>query len=327
VIVFLRPSRKTAGRCPRRGNRCPSYDQGAGRRRWRGMGLDTVKIYCSLDLLERCEGSLERARKAGKDFVLATEMYGERPDDHFAVSYGPEIARASRVNREERLSKADVVIEEVLAARNRAKDPTVRQRGRKLTADGVHLRIHDYLRDHEIGRLYEVRLDPDAPLGLSVTPDQAARVFEHRIDGILRVEGSRRDLSAEEMVARHKALAEIERSWRASKSMLRVRPVSHWTEARILAHVFLCVLALFVERVIRKKLRATKTSVPAALEQLKRIRAGQATASRKTMPLLTHVEKEAREIYEQLDVLAPRVSDVADHARAAVYYERSKFDI
>jgi transposase len=272
----------------------------------------------SLELLERCEKSLKEAREAGREVVFAAGMLGERPGDHFAVAYDPEIARTSRNNRERRIEKADAAIAEILERLRKAQDPTVHRRGRKLTADGARVRIHDYLRDHEIGRLYEVALDSSAPLGLTVKADEEARAFEERIDGILIVEGSRSDLTASEMVTRYKSLAEIERSWRSLKSTLRLRPVFHWTEERIRAHVFICVLALTVERVMRKKLAGTGTSVPAALELLGRIRAGRARIGRKTVPFLTNVGKPARECYTKLGVKVPKLSDVAEIATAAL---------
>lgn len=263
-------------------------------------------------LLERCEESLREARQDDRKVVLAAAMYAERPDDHFAVSYDPEIARTSREGRERRLEKADAAIAEILERLRKAKDPTVRKRGRKLTTEGAQLKIHDYLRDHDLGRLYDVQLDEALPLGLSVTANAETRAFEERIDGILIVEGSRRDFTATQMIERYKSLAEIERSWRSLKSTLRLRPVYHWTEKRIRAHVFICVLALTVERVMRKKLARIKTSVPAAMERLERIRVGRATVGQQTVPFLTNVSKPARECYEHLGVSIPRVSDVAE---------------
>lgn len=271
----------------------------------------------SRELLKRCEQSLKEARDGGREVVFAAGMLGERPDDHFAVAYDPEIARTSRENRERRIEKADAAIAEILESLRRAQDPTVRRRGRKLTADGARVKIHDYLRDHEIGRLYEVALDSSAPLGLTVKADEEARAFEERIDGILIVEGSRSDLTASEMINRYKSLAEIERSWRSLKSTLRLRPVYHWTEERIRAHVFICVLALTVERVMRKKLAGAGTSVPVALEMLGRIRAGRARIGRKTVPFLTNVGKPARECYARLGVKVPKLSDIAEIATAA----------
>ena len=296
----------------------------ANREAIRGAGMDYLIAHSlrrdadSRELLDRCERSLKEARDAEKEVVFAAGMLAERPDEHFAVAYDPEIARTSRENRERRIATADAAIAEILESLRKAQDPTVRRRGRKLTAEGAQLRIHDYLRDHEINRLYEVALDPSTPLGLAVKADEGARAFEERVDGILIVEGSRSDLTPSEMIARYKSLAEIERSWRSLKSTLRLRPVYHWTEERIRAHVFLCVLALTVERVMRTKLSGTGTSVPAAMEMLGRIRAGRARIGRKTVPFLTSVGKPARECYARLGVKVPKVADVTDIATAAL---------
>lgn len=296
----------------------------ANREAIRGAGMDYLIAHAlrrdadSRELLERCEKSLKEAREAERAVVFAAGMLGDRPGDHFAVAYDPEIARTSRENRERRIEKADAAVAEILESLRKAQDPTVRRRGRKLTVDGAQLRIHDYLRDHEIGRLYEITLDPSVPLGLTVKANEEARAFEKRIDGILIVEGSRPDLTPAEMITRYKSLAEIERSWRALKSTLRLRPVYHWTEERIRAHVFICVLALTVERVMRKTLAGTGTSVPVALEMLGRIRAGRARIGRKTVPFLTNVGKPARECYARLGVKVPKVSDVAGIATATL---------
>jgi len=45
MVVSVRPSRKAAKRCSRCGRRCPAYDRGEGRRRWRGLDLGTTKVY------------------------------------------------------------------------------------------------------------------------------------------------------------------------------------------------------------------------------------------------------------------------------------------
>ena len=67
--------------------------------------------------------------------------------------------------------------------------------------------------------------------------------------------------------------AEIERGWRALKSTLLLRPVHHWTEERIKAHVFICVLALQIERLMRNRLKTL--SVSKALDRLRRIKVGE----------------------------------------------------
>ena len=50
-----------------------------------------------------------------------------------------------------------------------------------------------------------------------------------------------------------KDLARVERAFRSLKSIdLQIRPVHHWIEPRVRAHVFLCMLAYYVEWHLRE---------------------------------------------------------------------------
>ena len=53
----------------------------------------------------------------------------------------------------------------------------------------------------------------------------------------------------------YKSLALVERAFRCIKTVdLQVRPVRHWLEERVRAHVFLCMLAYYLEWHMRRKL-------------------------------------------------------------------------
>ena len=114
--------------------------------------------------------------------------------------------------------------------------------------------------------------------------------------------------SPEEVVRRYKELAEIERGFRALKSSLMLRPLFHWTEDRIRAHVFLCVLALQIERLMRSRL--SSVSVRKAVEQLRRIKAGDLRVGGVTTKTLTRVTPEQLNLLKSLDVPPPRVAKV-----------------
>jgi transposase len=101
-------------------------------------------------------------------------------------------------------------------------------------------------------------------------------------------------------VRRYKELAEIERGWRALKSTLMLRPVYHWTEDRIRAHVFMCVLALQIERWMRNRL--VDTSVPVAIRQLKRIKVVEMIEGKRSRTMTTQFTKEQMEILHKLGV-------------------------
>jgi hypothetical protein len=79
---------------------------------------------------------------------------------------------------------------------------------------------------------------------------QEAIEQEAKLDGIyvLRTSESSECLSAQDTVRSYKSLAEVERAFRCVKGIdLLVRPIRHRTEERVPAHIFLCLLAYYVE--------------------------------------------------------------------------------
>ena len=49
VVVSVRPSKGAKRRCGRCGKRCPGYDEGEGRRRWRALDLGTIRAFLEAD--------------------------------------------------------------------------------------------------------------------------------------------------------------------------------------------------------------------------------------------------------------------------------------
>jgi hypothetical protein len=78
---------------------------------------------------------------------------------------------------------------------------------------------------------------------------------EARLDGfyVIRTNVPAGQLSAADAVRHYKGLARVERAFRCLKGIdLRVRPIHHRTEAHVRAHIFLCLLAYYVEWHLRQ---------------------------------------------------------------------------
>jgi transposase len=216
----------------------------------------------------------------------------ERTSLRFALAYSPVIARDVRRNREERLLGADAFIRQVL---DKLANPPAR--GRRMTSQGAYDRIRDHLRDRRLLSLYDVSIDDG---DVKVLSNKKARAWEEKIDGMLLVETTDLASQPEEVIRRYKELAEIERGFRVLKSSLKLRPLNHWTEKRIRAHVFLCILALQMERWMRKKLG--DISVTKAIRILRRIKVVMASSSEKDTSVVTRANKEQKEIFRRLGV-------------------------
>ena len=54
VVARVRPTRSRRRRCPRCARRCPGYDQGEGRRRWRALDLGVMQAFLEADAPRVC---------------------------------------------------------------------------------------------------------------------------------------------------------------------------------------------------------------------------------------------------------------------------------
>ena len=78
---------------------------------------------------------------------------------------------------------------------------------------------------------------------------------EAKLDGIyvIRTSETAEQLSAADTVRGYKSLAQVERAFRSLKGLdLLIRPIRHRTEERVPAHIFLCLLAYYVEWHLRR---------------------------------------------------------------------------
>lgn len=98
--------------------------------------------------------------------------------------------------------------------------------------------------------------------------------LERKIDGTTILKTNREDLPAEEIVSRYKDLAQIEDTFRELKDFIELRPIYHRVDPRVRCHVFICVLAHFLEKLVQRKLDAAGVDSTArkALTELKKLR-------------------------------------------------------
>ena len=106
----------------------------------------------------------------------------------------------------------------------------------------------------------------------------------------------------------------IERAFRTLKSTLELRPMYHWTESRIRAHVFICVMALQIERYMRHRLAKSDLSVERAIQRLQTLKAGTLKTPAGTAKYLAAVQDRHKEILEQLQLPLPKLKHLEPEA-------------
>jgi hypothetical protein len=121
--------------------------------------------------------------------------------------------------------------------------------------DAIGVRVGKIINQYKVAKHFELSIT-DTALSWARKPDSIAS--EAALDGIYIVRTSvpAAQMDAPECVRSYKSLANVERAFRSMKTIdLKVRPIHHRLADRVRAHIFLCMLAYYVEWHLREAWR------------------------------------------------------------------------
>ena len=144
--------------------------------------------------------------------------------------------------------------EELLLATERNLDKIVaRVAAAKLAGrDAIGLAVGKIINQYKMAKHFELDIDEAAFAYRRKAEGIAA---EAALDGvyIIRTSLEREQMEAADCVRNYKSLANVERAFRSLKTIdLKVRPIHHRTADRVRAHIFVCMLAYYVEWHLRE---------------------------------------------------------------------------
>jgi len=148
--------------------------------------------------------------------------------------------------RESLLAATEADLEKIAGACARARAPL---RGK----DKIAVRADRVLNRRKVAKHFTVDIGEDH---LRYARNQDSIAAEAQLDGIyvLRSSVTASDLGSGAVVSSYKALAQIERAFRAFNTDLDIRPIRHRTEDRVRAHVFLRMLSYYLSWHIQDRL-------------------------------------------------------------------------
>ena len=162
------------------------------------------------------------------------------PGERLVVCRNPDLAAERSRKREELLDATEKDLARIKTAVERKRNPL---RG---TAE-IALAVGAVLNTYKMKKHFDLTITDDAFSYARKTAEIAA---EAATDGLYVVRTSlpEQTLGDADTVRSYKSLARVERAFRCIKTVdLNVRPVYHWLEGRVRAHVFLCMLAYYLE--------------------------------------------------------------------------------
>jgi transposase len=191
------------------------------------------------------DGALQLSLFDDRD--LAEITHPDYPGERLVVCRNPLLAEERKRKREELIEAAEKKLATIVTATRRRKQPL-------KDASKINFRIGKELGPLKVAKYFKWEM---RPVGLVVERDEKRIHADAIVDGVyvLRTSVATDRINTDETVLAYKRLAGVERAFRSSKSVdLRVRPIHHRSADRVRAHVFLCMLAYYVEWHMRRKL-------------------------------------------------------------------------
>jgi len=195
---------------------------------------------------------------------LAEVASGDFPGERLVACFNPLLADERRRKREDLLAATEKLLEKIVkAVGRRTRTP--------LSRVQIGVRVGRVINRYKMAKHFEVQID-EGSFAYRRRAEPIER--EKQMDGIYVVRTSEPAvrLSAPDAVRGYKGLAHVERAFRCLKGVdLLVRPIYLRTEDHVRAHIFLCLLAYYVEWHMRQAL-APLLFADEELESLRRTR-------------------------------------------------------
>jgi hypothetical protein len=178
---------------------------------------------------------------------MAEITHPDYPDERLIVCRNPVLARKRTLTREDLLQATERKLDKIVLATSRA--------ARRLKGkDNIALRVGKVINKFKVAKHFAISITEES---FSYQRKEPSIANEAALDGIyvIRTIVPREVLDANATVGAYKSLSEVERAFRSLKSIdLKIRPIFHRLAERVKAHVFLCMLAYYVEWHMRKAL-------------------------------------------------------------------------
>ena len=202
------------------------------------LRADNIKVLAS-------QGTIQPSLFDERD--LAEVESPDYPGERLVVCRNPALAEERARKRTELLAATEKLLDKIVEATKRKRTPL---RGEAK----IGLRVGRVINRHKMSKHFILEI---GAASFSYKRDDPAITEEAALDGIyvIRTSVTPEAFTSQEAVKAYKDLSKVERAFRSIKTVdLKVRPIFHWLDDRIRAHVFLCMLAYYVEWHMRRKL-------------------------------------------------------------------------
>ena len=218
--------------------------------------VPTYKIY--KNILQRAAAEID-SKTSQKVFRLIKKYHGKYEDElRYIVCLNADRAEIARRRRHEHISKISQELDNLFSADKKEQELIKGEKSLNKIFEGYRGKYNKF---------FEFERDEVSKKAFGYRLNQEQIEKERQLDGIFILLTSRMDLPNRKVVDSYKNLQEVELLFDDLKNFVDIRPIRHWLEVRVRAHVFICILALLMKRIFEIHYLECK-SVTEPLEQI-----------------------------------------------------------
>jgi len=168
---------------------------------------------------------------------LVEISHPDYPGERLVVCRNPALATKRQLTRESMLQATEAKLKKV--------QDSVKA-GKLQGADEIGIAVGKVVNSHKMAKHFTKKITDKR---FTFERDQQSIDGEAQTDGIyiVRTSVEKERLTSSQVVQTYKSLANVERNFKTIKvDDLDLRPVRHWLEERVRAHVFICMLSAYV---------------------------------------------------------------------------------
>jgi transposase len=201
---------------------------------------DKPKIRTYKDILGNIIKGID-SKVCEKVFRAIRKYQGKYEDElRYIICLNKERKVSSQKKREEDISKLSKELDKVFSKHDMAREDSDKEKALNKIFEGYKAKFKKF---------FTIEKDTKSMRVVGYSLNQKEIEEEKKFDGIFVLLSNRNDLEPWKVVQSYKNLQEVEILFDDLKNFVDIRPIRHWLEVRVRAHVFICILALLLKRI------------------------------------------------------------------------------
>jgi len=254
------------------------------------------------DILERIIKGID-SKVCEKVFRAIRKYQGKYEDElRYIICLNKERKSASQKKREADISKLSKELDKVFSKNDMGGEDSDKEKALNKIFEGYKAKFKKF---------FTIEKDTKSKKAVGYSLNQKEIEEEKKFDGIFVLLTSRYDLEPWKVVQSYKNLQEIEILFDDLKNFVDIRPIRHWLEVRVRAHVFICVLSLLLKRIFEINYMGGKC-IMEPLEEIStsklvkyKVNFSKRESRNKTFPKVTNTTPKQRKYFNMVGIRNP----------------------